>query len=600
VAVSSDERREELSQALASTGFEVTTVTSDAKTREHSATKKPDLIVVDQDLTDPESLYADLGEALLRVPPILVSGQAPAEAGEEQSTRFICYSGADFDSSLIAGQARLLLLAWDLGAEPSDALDRLYGDLTRISVGDLLRVLLRYQHSCHVALAIGAGADIWVDSGAVVNAQWGRVSGLKAFFRLMAVRSGSFSLSLEPPQVAHLITDDLATLATEAGEEKLRVEELYRRLPVLSSQVGIGDSEAGELTETERELMSRLAEADSLGDLVDLVDKRDSDVVAAIVELQSRGLITIQEPQHHIHVVTDSTCDLLPSVVRRNGITVVPLSVIFGERSYKTGVDLQTDEFYRLLTTSDLFPSTNPPGQDDFLEAYKKLIATGDILSIHISKKQSLTARHAEAAVKSGADQLQQLRDGSPLETAPVVRVVDSLSNSVGLGLLVLFACRMARKGVKLDEIAIRLEDMRLRMEFLFIVDTLKYLQKGGRIGKAQALIGGLLGIKPILGMQNGEVVPVDKVRGGRKVQPRLLEIFRERLDSSRPVFCALAHAAAPKWAGRLQELLEKEYSLVELLAGEIGPIVGAHTGPGTVGCILFQPNEDELELLKG
>jgi DegV family protein with EDD domain len=595
-----DERREELSQALTSTGFEVIRAGDDAKTRELAATKKPDLIVVDQDLTGPESLYVDLGEALLRVPPILVLGQAPAEADEEQSARFICYTGADVAPGLIAGQARLLLLAWDLGAEPSDTLDRLYGDLTRVSIGDLLRVLLRYRHSCHIALAIGAGADIWVDSGAVVNAQWGRVSGLKAFFRLAAVRSGSFSLDLEQPQVERLITDDLATLATEAGEEKLRVEELYRRLPVLSSQVGIGDGEAGELTDMERQVMGRLAEAGELADLVDLVDARDSEVVATIVELQSRGLIAIQEPQHHIHVVTDSTCDLLPSVVRRNGITVVPLSVIFGERSYKTGVDLQTDEFYRLLTTSELFPSTSPPSQDDFLEAYKKLIATGDILSIHISKKQSLTARHAEAAVGSGARELHQVREGSLLESEPVVRVVDSLSNSVGLGLLALFACRMARKGLKLEEIAVRLEDMRTRIEFLFIVDTLKYLQKGGRIGKAQALLGSLLGIKPILGMQNGEVVPVDKVRGGRKVQPRLIEIFKERLDPDRPVFGALAHASAPKWAGRLLELLKKEYTIVEMLAGEIGPIVGAHTGPGTVGCILFQPNQDELELLKG
>jgi DegV family protein with EDD domain len=600
VAVGSDEQREKLTQTLTGADFEVTTANSDAKTRELAATKKPDLIVVAQDLTDPESLYADLGEALLRVPPMLVFGQAPADADEEQSARFICHTGDEIDPPLIAGQARLLLLAWDLGAEPSDTLDRLYGDLTRISVGDLLRVLLRYQLSCHIALAIGAGADIWVESGAVSDAQWGRVTGLKAFLRLAAVRSGSFNLSLEQPQVERRITADLATLATDAGEEGFRLEELYRRLPVLSSQVGIGEGEAGELTETEREVMARLAEAGSLADLVDLVDARDSEVVAAIVELQSRGLIAIQEPQHHIHVVTDSTCDLLPSVVRRHGITVVPLSVSFGEKSYKTGVDLQTDEFYRLLTTSELFPSTNPPSQDDFIAAYKKLIATGDIISIHISKKQSLTARHAEAAVKSGADQLQQLRDGSPLETAPVVRVVDSLSNSVGLGLLALFACRMARKGLKLDEIALRLEDIRLRMEFLFIVDTLKYLQKGGRIGKAQALIGSLLGIKPILGMQNGEVVPVDKVRGGRKAQPRLIEIFKERIEPGRPVYCALAHAAAPKWAGRLQELLDKEYTLVELLAGEIGPIVGAHAGPGTVGCILFQPNEDELELLKG
>jgi DegV family protein with EDD domain len=165
--------------------------------------------------------------------------------------------------------------------------------------------------------------------------------------------------------------------------------------------------------------------------------------------------------------------------------------------------------------------------------------------------------------------------------------------------MLVIFANRMIERGLGLDEIVGRLEDIRERLQFLFLVDTLEFLRKGGRIGQAQALIGTILGIKPILGQRDGEVVPVDKVRGGRRAQPRLIEILTERVDRSRPVFVALAHASAPKWGERLKSLLLETFDIAEMHEGSIGPVVGAHAGPGTVGCIVFQPTDEELELLR-
>jgi DegV family protein with EDD domain len=149
------------------------------------------------------------------------------------------------------------------------------------------------------------------------------------------------------------------------------------------------------------------------------------------------------------------------------------------------------------------------------------------------------------------------------------------------------------------DEIAHRLEDIRERQQFLFVVDTLEFLRKGGRIGQAQAFLGALLGIKPILGMVDGQVVAVDKVRGGRRAQPKLMELLGERVDSTRPVFVAMAHASAPDWGRRLKDHLLDTFDVVEMLEGEIGPIVGAHAGPGAVGCIVFEPTDEELELLR-
>jgi DegV family protein with EDD domain len=354
-----------------------------------------------------------------------------------------------------------------------------------------------------------------------------------------------------------------------------------------------------DFTPLEREVLTRVQGSRNLGDLINQVEFTDLETVKAIDELVVKGVLVVTEPSHRIHLVTDSTCDLLPSFVRRQGIRVVPLSVVFGSTVYRDGIDLLPDEFYQMLEGGSIFPTTSPPGKGEFLEVYRQLAPTGDIVSIHISAQQSLTASHAAEAATEGANEFAQLRMEADGSGTPDVRVIDSKSNSVGLGMLVVFAARMIENGLSIDEVVDRIEDIRERMHFLFLVDTLEFLRKGGRIGQARALIGTLLGIKPILGMEDGEVVPVDKVRGGRKAQPRMIEILEERVSINRPVFAAVAHASAPKWGNRLKELLIGSFDIVELLEGEIGPVVGAHAGPGAVGCIVFQPTDEELELFQ-
>jgi len=176
--------------------------------------------------------------------------------------------------------------------------------------------------------------------------------------------------------------------------------------------------------------------------------------------------------------------------------------------------------------------------------------------------------------------------------------VRDSFQVSAGLGLLTLCAARMARRNLPAAEIVRRVDEMRARFHLLFVVDTLEYLARGGRIGKAQALLGGLLGIKPILGVVAGEVAPVDRVRGGKAAHTRVVELFKERVDVSRPVMIGLAHASAPIWAERLRSLLQQNFIASETLASEIGPVVGAHVGPGCVGAVMFQPTDEESPLV--
>jgi len=605
VADSSDERRRRLGLALYEGGYEVINAVNGEEALRFTAGLDPTLVIAHTGLEgiEPVELHVRLTATGLEMPPFLILCDEVPEIGDDHPEGAFYYlPSGDLEPARFLYQVRLLLLAREIGGELSDHIDVLYGDLTRISIGDLLRVLLKFMITGHVRLSVGPDAGILLVDGEVVDAHWSGIRGRKAFNRIAGLRGGSFTLELERPTVDRAIDVDLATLVSDAVEERFQLDEMFRRMPSLRSSVDVTMDErffSTEFTDEEREVLTHVQQAKNLADLVDRVPFQDLQVLTLVDELRQREFLSVSEPEQRIHVVTDSTCDLLPSILRRNQIHVVPLSVLFGKKVFKDGIDIQPDEFYPMLAASEAFPSTSPPGRGEFHETYRRLVATGDVVSVHISKKQSLTGQHAEEAVVEGAAEYKALRDEAGGAGPPRILVVDSESNCVGLGMLVVFAARLAQRGRSLDDIASALEDIKKRMHFLFVVDTLEYLRRGGRIGGAQAWIGTLLGIKPILGMRGGEVVPVDRVRGGRRAHPRLLELFKQRVGPGRPVFMAMAHASAPKWAGRLREMVYETYDIVESFEGEIGPVVGAHTGPGTVGCILFQPTDDELEMLR-
>ena len=606
VADSLDDRRRTLGLALYEGGYEVINAVNGEEALRFTTGLDPTLVIAHTGLEglEPLDLHERVAVTGLEVPPFLIlCDELPEPTDDQPEGAFYYLVSANLEPARFLQQVRLLLLEREIGGQLSDDIDVLYGDLTVIPIGDLLRVLNNFLITGHVSFSVGPEAGFWTRDGEVVDAHWGKVTGRKAFNRLAGLRRGGFVLSLEEPPADREINEELATLVSDAVEEKIQLEELYQRVPLLSSRPEVkmgGDFFAMEFSAEERGLLTQVQKAKNFADLIDRVELSDLEVLRIVERLRDQGFIVFHEPEHRIHVVTDSTADLLPSLARRLNITVVPLSILFGKKVFKDGIDLQPDEFYSMLRTSEVFPTTSPPGKGEFIEAYRRLIPTGDIISIHISSKQSLTGQHAAEAAVDGADEFRKLREEAGAPGEPVIRVVDSRSNSVGLGMLALFAQRMAHRGVGFDDIASRLEDLRERLEFVFLVDTLEYLRKGGRIGGARALIGSLLGVKPILGMKDGEVVSVDKVRGGRKAHPRLIEIFKKRIDPGKPVFAAVGHASAPKWAGRLRDLLQESFSVIELFEGEIGPVVGSHAGPGTVGVILLQPSEDELELLKG
>ncbi|MGH2760277.1 MAG: DegV family protein [Actinomycetota bacterium] len=270
-----------------------------------------------------------------------------------------------------------------------------------------------------------------------------------------------------------------------------------------------------------------------------------------------------------VRIVTDTAADLPPSVATSRGIEVVPLTVRFGDESYLSGVELSAEDFWSKLESSHVAPATAAPSAGDFQKAYEKLLSDGadGIVSIHLSSKLSATFQSAAVAAKE-------------LPSAPV-EVFDSLGVSAGLGLLALRAADRAQAGASATDIVAELEALRPRVRLYGVIDTLEYLRLGGRIGGAQALLGTMLKMKPVIGLQDGVVDPVGRVRTRAKALEHLVGLVRA--DEGNIQRLVVMHGAAPDVDAFLA-LLDGVVQVDPPDVWTLGPIVGAHAGPGVIG----------------
>jgi len=277
-----------------------------------------------------------------------------------------------------------------------------------------------------------------------------------------------------------------------------------------------------------------------------------------------------------VKVVTDSTSDIPVKVAQELGITVVPLYVHFGNEIYQDGVDLSADEFYHKLVTESKLPKTSTPSSGVFTETYERLAAeTDEIVSIHISTK--LSATYNSALVGKGG-----------MKVACRVEVIDSFSASIGLGLIVITAAKAALAGANLDQIKAMVTQTIPRTHYFGMVDTLEYLYKGGRIGKAQAFLGSVLNVKPLLVVRDGEVYPLERVRGRSKALARICELAKKFHQIKE---MAIAHATTPDELEVLAERLAPLFPHGQIYKSRCGATIGTYLGPG---CLTVAVIEEE------
>jgi len=282
-----------------------------------------------------------------------------------------------------------------------------------------------------------------------------------------------------------------------------------------------------------------------------------------------------------VRIVVDSTADLPKDVRERLGIEMVPLKVHFGNETYLDSVTLSSSEFFVKLAGSSVLPTTSQPSPVDFVDVYKKLLEEPDtaIISIHLSSAFSGTYQSAVLA--------KSLLGGDAN-----IHIVDSKSASLGFGMLAIAAAEAASNGADVAACLARIQSLKEQTQLYFLVDTLEYLHRNGRIGKASAVFGSLLNIKPILSIdpEEGVIFPVDKIRGSRKAMGRIVELLQERF-AGKDIDLMFVHANALSGAEEFTGILKEQFAVRNVSYYELGPVIGTHVGPGTLGLFVTPSN---------
>jgi len=279
----------------------------------------------------------------------------------------------------------------------------------------------------------------------------------------------------------------------------------------------------------------------------------------------------------NIKIVTDSTADLPATLTGELGITVVPEYLRFGDEVYRDRVDISEDEFYQRLLDGPIHPKTAQPTPQDFADVFNKLSSEADgIISIHLSSKLSGTYNSAVLGKEA-------MRKGCPVE------IVDSQTVSIALGLVVVQAAKMAKSGMNLHQIVEELGQTTANVHMLILFDTLKYLAKGGRIGKAKALLGSVLNVKPLLTTKDGELVPSGQVRTRSKGVDQLLDFVKNAREIQD---LAILHNTTPDEAQALSERTSSIFPKERIILARVGPALGVHSGPGILAIALREKGQ--------
>lgn len=282
-----------------------------------------------------------------------------------------------------------------------------------------------------------------------------------------------------------------------------------------------------------------------------------------------------------IAVVTDSVASIPESILNELQIRCVPYYIHVGKQTLRDLVTIKRDEFYEWLPKLEKLPQTASPGPGDYVTVYEELAANEDvtdIISIHMTSKGSGAFQAAIAAKNMVAEKMPQIR----------INVIDSLNVSLCHGWMVIEAAKAALMGDKTAEIIDLIKEMIPITKMIQTADTLKYLYMGGRIGKAKHLVGSLLRIKPLIGMDEGVIVPLGQARSRNQAYKQMCSYIEEQIGKSGKIKIAYVHAAAQQEALKIKDLVESRFSCVESMVAELSPALGVHTGPGTAGICFF------------
>lgn len=284
-----------------------------------------------------------------------------------------------------------------------------------------------------------------------------------------------------------------------------------------------------------------------------------------------------------VKIVTDTTCDLPPEIIKQYDIRLVPTVITVGNNVYRDTFDLPVHQFYELLKTSTDRPVSGPPGRKDFSDVYTTLSKeTDSVISLHVSEAWSPTFKLAEnmARFSMGAAQKQ----GQKFD----ITVIDSRATCIGLGIMVIEAARLAQQGKPKEAIVESVANIIKNLKSLFMVDDMTYLEKSGRIGKAGAMIGNILSIKPIFSIEGGETSVKGRPMGSGVAFDKMIDLMGEAIPYGSNIKLGIAHAMSPDKIEKVLPKIKDKYNCIEVVETLVGTSVGATMGPGSFGFVYY------------
>lgn len=280
-----------------------------------------------------------------------------------------------------------------------------------------------------------------------------------------------------------------------------------------------------------------------------------------------------------IKIVSDTACDLPPALVKEYDITIVPLHIHFGTESYKEGVDIDWDLFYRKIDESGIVPTTSIPSAGEFAEVYRRLAREGGVeavMSIHLTSKLSGVYQSAYIASQDVADEVK-------------VYPYDTLAGSASTGLMCLEAAQMAQAGKGPEEIIARLDEIRSRINILIALRTLEYARRSGRVGGLKAALASLLNVKPIIALEDGLLDVLESVRSRKRSLDRVLDIVEERVGTTASINLAVVHARDPEVGEGMLSRAKERFNCRQTYLHNICATLVVHFGPGTIGVCFYK-----------
>ncbi|RLF65846.1 MAG: hypothetical protein DRN30_03245 [Thermoplasmata archaeon] len=444
-------------------------------------------------------------------------------------------------------------------------------------------------------------ASIYFREGHIVHTCHGKTIAKKALYRIFSESGGDLRFKLQPVTAIQTVDGTLDFLLDEGSRE---IEKLKRlKTSTFDNTVSINTEILEQTSKISgrpglKHILAIAQENSSIREIINASQMTDFQTYRHLFYLVRMGVFTVEASNSSkIQIITDSTADLPPDIIRSRNIALMPLSA--NQKVSPDGVSSTRENLYHKPKVSETFSVTSAPGVEDFHDLFREIAPDKDVLALFLSSKISKTYNNAVTAKERNYDDYIRLRQQKYLGSGACnIEIIDSQLVSLGLGLLVTEAADKIDEGWSVDNIREHIEKLIPLVRVFFVVDTMGYLKQRGEISRTRAMMGYILGMRPVLGVWNGEITMIDQVRGGRNIRHRLAEWIQRSLDHpGSPVRVGIMHADAPKWAAQMRELLASQFNCRDIIMSHIGPTVGSYCGPGAVAVAYF-PFPDEQRII--